>query len=594
LTAINQVTWDLTELFPSVTDPKVDQAIAEAKASTDLFEKTYRGKIASLSAEGLLRCLRDIETFEAKFSDLTLYASLSFAMDMTQSQAQGLNDKVDKLSANISKQLAFYSLELGALVKSKPQIINEPTLSNYKHSLERVYRRVEHQLSEVQEQLIIEKDQFGVNAWEELQSKWLNTRLFDVVVLGEKKTLSYGEANGLLPHPDRSTRESANRSIYGLLGKDDEVFSAALRSICNDWVSVSKRRKYASPMESSLISNDTQEGIIQSLLKTIEEGSGIYRRYLKLKANLMCLPVLGNHDILAPLNESKELKFTFHEAQNLVTEAYSRFDPHYATAVKEMFQKHHIDATPRFGKRNGAFCAGYYKGKSAYILQSFNGSLTDVYTLAHELGHATHDWFASRNQTLLNMNVPSTVAETASIFGELLVTDHLLDNAKSDKQRKALLCLVLDEAGMTTFQVTARVWFEQALYTSIEMGEFLDYQTICKHWTTSRDRIFGDAVTWLPEMQAEWTMKPHYYMANYRFYNYPYVYAQMFVYSLYERYLEEGKTFVPKLVKALSAGGSRSPLEIGEIVGLNVAAPDFWTGGLKVFERFIANLEKII
>ena len=154
--------------------------------------------------------------------------------------------------------------------------------------------------------------------------------------------------------------------------------------------------------------------------------------------------------------------------------------------------------------------------------------------------------------------------------------------------------MVLDEAGMTTFQVTARVWFEQALYASIEQDEFLDYQTICSHWTKSRDRIFGDAVTWFPEMQAEWTMKPHYYMANYRFYNYPYVYAQMFVYSLYERYLEEGKAFVPKLVKMLSAGGSMSPLEIGEIVGLNVAAPEFWKGGIKVFERFIDDLEKII
>jgi oligoendopeptidase F len=594
LTATNDVTWDLTELFQSITDPKVDQTIADATATANVFEKTYRGKIDSLSAEGLLRCLRDIEAFESKFSDLTLYSSLSFAMDMTQPQSQALNDRVDKLSANISKQLAFYSLELGALVKSKPQIINEPALSNYRHSLERVQRRVEHQLSEVEEQLIIEKDQFGVYAWEELQSKWLNTRLFDVDVLGEKKTLSYGEGNGLLPHSDRATRESAYRSIYGLLGKDGELFSAALRSICNDWVSVSKRRKYASPMESSLISNDTEERIIGNLLKTIEEGAESYRHYLKLKAKLMSLPVLGNHDIVAPLPESPELKFTFQQAEDLITKAYSRFDPQYATAVKEIFQKRRIDASPRFGKRNGAFCAGYYNGKSAYILQSFNGTLTDVFTLAHELGHATHDWYASRNQTLLNMNVPSTVAETASIFGELLLTNLLLDEAKSDEERKALLCLVLDEVGMTAFQVSARVWFEQALYSSIEKGEFLDYKTICSNWTKSRDRIFGDAVTWFPEMQAEWTMKPHYFMANYRFYNYPYVYAQMCVYSLYERYLEEGKAFVPKLVKALSAGGSMSPMEIGQIVGLNVATPDFWSGGLKVFERFIADLEKIV
>jgi oligoendopeptidase F len=589
-----RVTWDLTELFPSVTDPKIEQAITEATATANAFEKTYRGKIANLSAEGLLRCFKDVEEFEAKFSDIALFSSLSFAADMTQPQAQALNDRVDKLSANISKQLAFYSLELGALVKSRPQIINELTLSNYKHMLERARRRVEHQLSEIEEQLVIEKDQFGVNAWEELQSKWLNTRLFEVIVLGEKKTLSYGEANGLLPHPDRATRESANRSIYGLLGKDGEVFSAALRAICNDWVTVSKRRKYISPMESSLISNDTQEKIISNLLKTIEEGATSYRRYLKLKAKLMGFPTLGNHDIVAPLPDSPELKFTFQQAQDLVIDAYGRFDPQYATAVKEIFAKNHIDATPRFGKRNGAFCAGYYNGKSAYILQSFNGTLTDVFTLAHELGHATHDWYASRNQTLLNMSVPSTVAETASIFGELLLTDQLLDSAKSDADRKALLCIVLDEAGMTTFQVTARVWFEQALYASIEKGEYLNYKTICSHWTTARNRIFGGAVTWFPEMEAEWTMKPHYYLANYRFYNYPYVYAQMFVYALYEQYLLEGKAFVPKLVKALSAGGSVSPLEIGEIVGLNVADPSFWKGGLKVFERFISDLEKII
>jgi oligoendopeptidase F len=313
-----------------------------------------------------------------------------------------------------------------------------------------------------------------------------------------------------------------------------------------------------------------------------------------LKAKLMGLPVLGNHDIVAPLPAEKELKFSFHEAMNLVTKACSRFDEDYAVSVREMFEKHRIDASPRFGKRNGAFCAGYYTGKSAFILQSFTGSLNDVYTLAHELGHATHDYYASRSQTILNTSIPSVVAETASIFGELLLTDLLLEEAKSDAERKAVLCFVLDEAGMTAFQVTARVWFEQALYSSVQKGDFLDYPTICKLWVASRNRIYGDAVTWLPEMEAEWTMKPHYYMANYRFYNYPYVYAQIFVYSLYERYLEEGKAFVPKLKQALSAGSSVSPLEIGKIFGLNVNDPAFWGRGLKRFAHFKEELEKIV
>ncbi len=587
------VTWNLKEFFSSITDPKINQAITESKSLADKFEKTYRGKITKLSAQQLLSCIQDMEAFTIKFGDIALYSGLSFAANMTLPETQTLNDRVGKLEAAIGKQLAFYSLELGALVKAKPGIIQEPALANYRHMLERVLLRVEHQLSEVEEQLIIEKDQFGVNGWEELQSKWLNTRMFEVMVKGEKKTLSYGEANGLLSHPDRSTRESANRAIYGLLGRDGEVFSASLRNICNDWVNVSKRRKYNSPMESSMISNDTKQGIIENLLNVVESGVETYQRYLKLKAKLMSLPVLGNHDIVAPLPGMPELKFSFNQAQELITKAYSRFDNQYADAVKEMFSKNHIDAQPRFGKRNGAFCAGYYNGKSSFILESFNGTLSDVFTLAHELGHATHDWYASRNQTPMNMAIPSIVAETASIFGELLLTDQMIDDAKTDAERKTVLCHILDEAGMTAFQVTSRVWFEQALYDSIAKDEFLDYNTICRHWTKSRDRIFGNAVEWFPEMEAEWTMKPHYFMANYRFYNYPYVYAQMFVYALYERYLQEGKLFVPKLKKALSAGSSVSPLEIGKIVDLDVADSNFWKLGLKRFEHFVIELEKI-
>ncbi len=590
----SQITnWDLTELFSSADDTRINQTIKQSIKLANEFESNYRGKIIGLSAEGLLECLQNIEAFEAKLSDVTLYSNLAFSADMTNSQTQALHDKVEKLNANISKQLAFYSLELGKLIKSKPKLIQNPVLKNYRHMLKRVKLRVEHQLSEVEEQLIIEKDQFGVNAWEELQSKWLNTRMFEVTVLGQKKMLTYGEANGLLPHPDRATRESANRAIYGALGKDGEIFSAALRNICNDWVTVSKRRKYVSPMASSLISNDTQQNIIDNLLNTIEKSS-TYQRYLKLKAQLMKLPRLGNHDIVAPLPEAPEKKYTLKQARDLIIQAYSRFSPDYSAAVKEMFDKRHIDAEPRFGKRNGAFCASYYNGKSAYILQSFNGTLSDVFTLAHELGHATHDWYMSRHQTVINTNVPSIVAETASIFGELLLTDHMLQEIESEKERKALLCLVLDEAGMTTFQVTARVWFEQALYESIEKGEFLDYQKICRHWVNARNKIFGDAVEWLPEMQAEWTMKPHYFMANYRFYNYPYVYAQMFVYSLYQRYLQEGKAFAPKLIELLSAGSSKSSIELGESIGLDVTKMDFWKDGMQVFERFVGDLEKII
>ncbi len=594
MTSESQILWNLAELYTNVADPKIEQTLVEVAASAHDFESNYRGKIATLMAQSLLNCLQELESLEVRLADLSLFASLSFSADMTLPDVQALYDRVSKFEAKLGKQLAFFSLELGSLVKNKPELTCEPALSVYRHMLERVLRRVEHQLSEVEEQLIIEKDQFGANGWEELQSKWLNTRMFEVVVVGEKKTLSYGEANGLLTHPDRATRESANKSIYGLLGRDGEVFASALRNICNDWINISQRRKYSAPIESSLISNDTEQGTIDNLLRAMENNVDSYRSYLKLKARLMNLPWLGNHDIVAPLPSAPLLKYTFEDARKLVTRAYLHFDEEYATAVNEMFAFKRIDATPRFGKRNGAFCADWYRGKSAFILDNFAGSLNDVYTLAHELGHATHDYYASRSQPYFNMSIPSIVAETASIFGELLLTDLLLNEAKSDVERTAVLCLVLDEAGMTAFQVTARVWFEQALYDSIGKGEYLDYRTICSNWVLARDRIYGDAVIWFPEMEAEWTMKPHYFMPNYRFYNYPYVYAQMFVYSAYERYLHEGKAFVPKLKKALSAGSSVSPLEIGKMLDLDVADSHFWDLGLKRFGRFLEELEKIV
>ncbi len=589
-----EIAWDLSAIFPSTTDPSVQKAIDDATKTAEGLTKKYQGKIKKLSAQQLCKCIRDFEAFQAKLWDISLFAGLSFAANMTLPETQSLYDKVSKLEAKLGKMLAFFELEAGALVYKKPKMIKSSALKTYRHALERLRRQVAHQLSEIEEQIIIEKDQYGVKAWEELQSKWLNTRMFEVEVEGKKKTLPYGEANGLLQHPDRATRASANKSIYGQLGQYGEIFSAALRNICNDWMNVCERRKFEAPMHASLIANDSDQQVVDNLLKAIEDHAKLYSRYLKLKAKMMGLPKLGNHDIVAPLPDAPKMKYDYEKAKDLCVRAYSKFDKDYASGVKDMFAKNHLDSSPRFGKRNGAFCSGWYGGKSAFILSSFNGNLGDVFTLAHELGHATHDYYSEREQTLMNMNIPMVMAETASTFGELLLADLLLGEAKSDAEKKAILTLILDEAGMAAFQVSARAWFEQNLYNDIKQGRFLDYKTICKHWTTARNKIYGDAVEWFPEMEAEWTMKSHYYLANFRFYNYPYVYAQMFVYALYRKYQKEGKKFVPKFKKLLAAGSSISPIEAGKIVGLDVIDPDFWKLGMKQFEHFLNELERIV
>jgi oligoendopeptidase F len=588
------IAWDLSKIFPSTEDPSAQKAIDSLDRMAEHFSKKYQGKIECLSAGRLAECLKEFESYRAKLGDVTLFSELSFAANMTLQETQSFHEKVTKVEAKLGKMLAFFELEVGARVSKNPKMVSEPALANYKHALERLRRQAAHQLSEIEEQIIIEKDQYGVKAWEELQMKWLNTRKFEVEVEGRKKTLSFGEASGLLPHPDRATRESAYKSIYGLLGGYEEIFSSALRNTCNDWLNVCERRKYDSPMHASFIENDVEGSMIDNLLKAVESQSSLYRRYLKLKAKIMELPKLGCHDVIAPMPNASRTKFTYERAREIVVKAYSRFDEDYASAVRDMFAQNHLDSTPRFGKQNGAFCASWYSGKSAFILSSFNETLRDVYTLAHELGHATHDYYAQRRQTILNVRIPMIVAETASIFGELLLTDLLLSEAKSDVEKKSILCSVLDTAGNVIFKVTARAWFEQSLYSAISKGDYLDYETMCKHWTAARSRVFRDAVDWFNELKAEWTTTPHYYMANFRFYNYPYVYAQLFVYALYQTYLEEGSRFVPRFKEILSAGSSVSPLEIGKIVGLDVSDPGFWNLGIKRYEHFVKELQDIV
>ena len=591
-----EIKWDFSEMFSGIDDPKLPKTMQNLSKEADQFEKDYKGKIESkiFTAENLKALLKKIEDFSARADEVQLFSTNSFNANMTLPETQALNNKYREFQTQISKKLAFIDLEMGKLVYENKELISNPVLANYKHNLETIYRAFPHQLTEIEEQIILEKDQHGIRAWSQLQGAWLNTREFKVNVEGEEKILSYGEANNLFTHPDRNTRISANKAIYSLLGKDEEIFTTALRNICSDWVKNSKHRKYDSPMHDSLIVNDTTQEVIDSLIQTIEGGVDVYQRYLRIKAKLLNLPKLTCADVVAPLLEVPHKNYSWEEAKELIFEAFNQFDESFVEYAKDMFDKNHIDANIRKGKRNGAYCAGWYKGKSAFILMSFSGALREVYTLTHELGHAIHDYLASREQTYINVHPGYTVAETASTFGELLMTDLLLEKAETKEEKMAIIAHVLDEAGQAAFQVSSRIFFEKSLYDAIDKGEHLDGKTVSKLWCAGRDKIYGDSVEWFEEMDWEWTMKGHYYIPNFRFYNYPYVYAQLFVYALYQTYKKEGKSFVPKFKKLLSSGGSVSPEELGNIVGLDISKPDFWKLGIKQYEDFVNQLENLI
>ena len=368
-----EIAWDFSEIFPDIHSPKIETTIDSLKLEAESLVNSYKGKITTtdFSATDLKILFEKEEAFGATLSELVNYAALSFYAEMTNDEVQQLFNRINAFNTTINKQLAFMALEIGALLKKKPEMISNSILSNYHHHMERIHRNHAHTLSEIEEQIILEKDEFGVNKWSELQSKWLNTRMMDVEVEGKKKNVSYAEANGLISHPDRNTRTSTNKAIYGLLGQENEIYSSALRNICGDWMNVTKRRQYDGPMHQSLISNDVDQETIDNLMKAIETNVGVYQKYLNLKAQIMKVPKLGNQDLVAPLLLGENKKYSWQEATRIVLEAYNGFDTEMANMVQDMITRNHIDSSPRFGKTNGAFCQSWYKGKSAFMLQTF-------------------------------------------------------------------------------------------------------------------------------------------------------------------------------------------------------------------------------
>ncbi len=589
--AEDEMVWDLSQLVESTESDAIKKELDSRVAEAVKIQNRYRGRIEHLQPGELLEFLEIKDRFTLRWEGTAKYCYLLYSADSTVKAAKELHEAVRKAELKLGQAFAFVDIEIGLLLAENPSLINEPVLIEYKHFLEKILRRVPHMLSELEERLVLSKDKNGVNAWQLLQSDWLSTKTFEIEIEGEKKTLPYGKIIGLYQDPDRDLRKQANFVVYESLGKDEIVWASAIRAVCDDHLQMCKLRGYSTPMVQSLIANDVDRQTIDSLLNTIEKNICLYQRYLMLKAKLMNLKKLANYDLVAPLPNATEMKYSWKESRREVTESYLEFDKEVGGWVEEMFERRHIDGKARKGKESGAWCSSWIAGKTAYILQSFNGKIGDLYTLAHELGHAIHAYLGSRSQKPSNLKIGSCFAETGSVFGELLLTERLLNKAQKKEEKQAILSNVLDEFGMSAFQVSARVFFEQSLYDAITHGKFLDGETIAKLWVAARDKIYGDSVDWLDVMKWEWTMKPHYYLANYRFYNYPYVYAQLFVFALYRLYKDQGEVFVPKLKKMLSAGSSKSPRSLAYELGFDITNETFWQKGMEQVKSFIDILE---
>ncbi|MEA5114581.1 MAG: M3 family oligoendopeptidase [Geobacteraceae bacterium] len=582
--------WDTGPLYATATAPELEADFSGAAKTTSDFRAKYAGKVASLEAAQLKEALVELEMLQEALVKPQSFAYLLFAADSEDTPIKKLSQRAMEFGNRMSRELLFFDLELIALDDDRySELIGDASLANYRHYLESLRRYKPHTLPEREERLLREKGLTGVEAFSRLFDELSSSFRYDFELEGEKHEMTGEELLGLLHHPDGCVRERAFMTFLGKFRDQSIAFGAIFNNAALDHGQDLEIRNYRSVMEPTHLANELEPEAVENLMKVSEENYHLARRYFRLKAQLLGLPELKNTDIYAPTPGS-ERKFTFSEAKNLVLEAYGMFSGDFREIIGRFFSEHRIDVLPRPGKSGGAFCMGISPSLPPFVLLNYTGNLRDVATLAHELGHGLH-FTLSQRQSMLNYHAPLPLAETASVFGEMLLTRLLLENESDPKIKISLLCAKIEDIIATTFRQVVLTRFEERFHTERKNG-LLSTEDICSFWWEENGRLFGDAVTMIEPYRWGWSYISHFIHS--RFYCYSYTFAELLVLSLFNKYISEGESFVPRYISILESGGSLSPADTVRPAGIDFNDPGFWQEGYDFLRGLIGELESLM
>ena len=592
--AQSERSWDLSVLVDGATSDQVKELLDSMVTKASVFRDQYNDRISSMSAGEVKEMLVSLQNFRVESNDAMGYGNLRFNADTTNKESGEIYGWSRQTMSKIEQTLKSIDLNLGRLLSEKPELIQHPELSEFTHYLERLYNASKYHLSEGEEKAIILKDVNGIRLFSQLQKSWVSEKTFDVEIDGEMKTLSYNELSSLRMNPNRDIRRMATEILYKSYSDDKLLHAFALRSICADHIAMAKLRGHPSPMTQSLLDQDVDEDSIETLLSVIENTSSKFREFLNLKAKILDVEKLEGNDVIAPPTENPVWRFSWDEAREIVVDAFRSYDPEFGDVVENMFINNRIDSANRKGKTSGAFCSRHGKAKSSFVFTTYNETMTDLYTLAHELGHAVQGHVTYHAQAPLNWRTSSCLAEMGSIFGELLLTDKILSMAKSKEQKIEILSSLLNGFFYTVYYVGLRALFEKSVYAAIEEGKLIDAETASNLWNAAKKRVFANTVEWNDYMEFEWARVPHHFIPNFRFYNYSYSFAQMLVFALYEVYKEEGDGFKGRFRDLLGRGATKSVRDNLLDFGFDISDTSFWELGAKQANRFLEELKGLL
>ncbi|MGH0029771.1 MAG: M3 family oligoendopeptidase [Myxococcota bacterium] len=584
------VRWDLSHLFAGPDDPALEAALDEGLAGARAFAERFRGKLAGLSAADLCRAVDDYEAIQEPVARAGAFAGLLFAADTATPRHGALLQHVQERSTAIRNELLFFELEWVALDEEHVAgLLEDPALAARRHLLASMRRYRPHVLSEPEERILAETANTGRNAFGRLFDELMADMTFQVSLDGEVQQLGEEEVLSLLYDPRREVRKEGARALTVGLREDARTLSFIFNTLVQDKAVDDRLRSYPGAMAARNLANEIDDASVDSLLDACVARYPLVARYYRLKARLLGLPRLADHDRYAPVGDAGG-KRSFDDARRIVLDAYRDFSPRMADVAERFFTEHWIDAELRPGKRGGAFSASTVPSVHPYVLLNYTGNLRDVMTVAHELGHGVHQSLAAHNG-LFEQDTPLTTAETASVFGEMLVFRRLMREESDPKVRLALLCGKLEDAFATVFRQVAMTRFEQSLHAARREEGELPIDRINALWMDANRPMFGDSVELSDDYAWWWLYIPHFVHSP--FYCYAYSYGELLVLALLHRYDEEGDDFVPRYLSLLSAGGSDTPAALLSRIGLDVSDPGFWDGGLALLEGMVEEAEAL-
>jgi len=567
--------WDLSELVKNPKSPAFRKQIQDLESQAKKFEKIKSKLNPKMTSKQFKGILQQIEEISHKMSKIGGYASLSYSSDTQSDEATSLMTQMSKLGSEISNKILFFDLWWKTQVDEKNAKRLMKDTGELKEYL--AYKRLfaKYALSESEEKIINILDVTGISALVKLYDKITNVYEYKMKIGNRTKTMTREELTNYVRSTNPKIRETAYKTILTKYTENKGVIGEIYQNIVLNWKDEGiELRGYKSPISMRNIANDVDDKTIESLLSICRKNSTVFQKFFLQKAKMLNMKKLQRYDLYAPAaSKIKEKNYSYNQSVKLVFESLGKFSSTLEEHARKVFNENHIDSAIRQGKRDGAFCSTLSPKITPYVLVNFTGKSRDVFTLAHELGHAVHSQ-AAQDRSILVQDAPLPLAETASTFSELLLYDNLADKI-SDDQKKIMLAEKIDDLYATILRQSFFTIFEVDAHDQISKGTTID--EISKTYLQNLKEQFGNSVNLSDDFAIEWSCIPHFYHTP--FYCYAYSFGNLLALSLFQRYKKEGNDFVKSYMEILAAGGSKKPEKLLSEHGFDIKSPKFWQEG---------------